>query len=85
MHETVRSGRQPGEDGIRRWLSPKVIIGLVIVAVAMTFVFQNTESGRIHFLLWDLELPAWLWLLILFLAGLAVGSLLPWFRRRRAN
>jgi uncharacterized integral membrane protein len=43
-------------------VSPKVIVGLVVAALALSFVFQNTGEGRVHLLFWDIRAPAWLWL-----------------------
>nr|WP_246087067.1 hypothetical protein [Nocardioides humi] len=30
-------------------------------------------------------MPAWIWLLVVFAAGLAVGSLFPWLHRRKGD
>lgn len=64
-------------------LSLKAIVAIVVGIVALVFVFQNTGTGRIQLFLWDVNAPAWLWLIILFGAGVVVGSLFPWLRRRR--
>ena len=65
-----------------RWTSPKLIIGLILAALALIFVFQNTTSASVHFLFLEMRAPGWLWFLGLFLAGVAVGSLIPWVRRQ---
>lgn len=67
----------------RRRLSPKVIGTVVIAVLALVFVFQNTASGQVRFLFWTMTAPAWAWLLIIFVAGLVVGSVFPWLRRPR--
>lgn len=73
-----------GSEARRRFnLSPRMIAGIIIGVVALVFVFQNTGRTHIHFLVADAENPVWLWLLILFIAGFVVGSLFPWFHRRR--
>ncbi|UPK75021.1 LapA family protein [Nocardioidaceae bacterium SCSIO 66511] len=64
-------------------ISPKLVVGLVIAVVALVFIFQNTSKGRIDFLFWTISMPAWIWLLVIFVAGLVVGSLFPWMRGRR--
>ena len=81
---------QPGAQGSQlkpepknHEISPKLIIGVVIGVVALIFVLQNTRSGRINLLFWHVTAPAWLWLIILFGAGVVVGSLFPWFRRKK--
>jgi uncharacterized integral membrane protein len=63
-------------------LRPKVIIAGVIGLLALVFILQNAGSRRVEFLLWDVTAPSWLWMLVLFGAGVAVGSVFPWFRRR---
>ncbi|MGY0237062.1 lipopolysaccharide assembly protein LapA domain-containing protein [Longispora urticae] len=76
------SGAVDGERRART-LSPKLVIGLVIGVLALVFVFQNTANGKVSFLGWEFNAPAWLWMLVLFVAGLVVGSIFPWFRRKR--
>lgn len=62
-------------------LSPKLIGAIVIAVLALIFVFQNTARGQVRFLFWTVTAPAWAWLLVIFVAGLIVGSLFPWLRR----
>ena len=64
-------------------LSGRTIFLIVVSVVALIFIFQNTKSARIHILFWNSNRALWLWLLLLFVAGFVVGSLFPWFRRRR--
>jgi uncharacterized integral membrane protein len=73
-----------GSKAGRRFdLSPRVIAGIVIGILALVFVLQNTGQTHIHLLFATIDNPAWLWLLILFVAGFVVGSIFPWFHRRR--
>ena len=72
----------PGPAQRRISVSPR-LVGIVVLAVlAVVFVFQNTDKGRVNVLFWTIRMPAWIWLLAVFLAGVAVGSVLPWLRRR---
>lgn len=66
-------------------LAPRTIAGIALGVVALVFVAQNTSRGRVNFLFWDLDAPAWVWMLILFAAGVVVGSLSPWLRGRRKS
>lgn len=66
-------------------LSPKAIGAVVIAVLALIFVFQNTARGQVRFLFWTVTAPAWAWLLVIFVAGLIVGSLFPWLRRSGRN
>jgi len=63
-------------------LSPKLIIGVILAVVALVFILQNTSKSRVDLFVWDFAAPKWIWMLILFGAGLVVGSIFPWFRRR---
>ncbi|UYM07328.1 LapA family protein [Solicola gregarius] len=66
-------------------IRPKTVIGVVIAVLALVFVFQNTGKGQVDFLFWSVSMPAWIWLLVIFAAGVVVGSNFPWLRRRRAK
>jgi uncharacterized integral membrane protein len=48
------------------------------------FALQNTGEKHVRFLFWSWSMPAWIWLLVIFAAGVVVGSIFPWLRRRRA-
>ena len=66
-----------------RSLSPKAITAIVVGLLALVFVLQNTDQKHVTFLLWDWSMPLWIWLLVIFAAGVLVGSIFPWLRRRR--
>lgn len=74
-HDEVHTPR----DGI----NPKLIVAGIITVVALIFVLQNTGTARVHFLWADIDMPAWLWMLLLFVGGVVVGSIFPWFRRKK--
>lgn len=62
-------------DGEGRGLDPKLIAGLVLLAVLLVFVFQNTDSSTIHFLVFDFEAPLWIMLGLTALVGVVIGYL----------
>ena len=62
--------------------SPKLIVGAIIALLALIFVFQNTDKKTVKFLWMDFNAPAWMWLLVIFLAGGIVGYA---FARRQAR
>jgi len=64
------------------FVTPKLVIGVLIAIVALLFVFQNTSTGGFHFLFFDIKAPRWLWLLGVFAAGGVSGYL---FARHRAH
>ncbi|WP_019144017.1 lipopolysaccharide assembly protein LapA domain-containing protein [Aeromicrobium massiliense] len=65
-----------------RTVRVRTVVAVVLAVLALTFVFQNTGSKSIRFLFWSTSMPAWIWLLVVFVAGVVAGSLFPWFRRR---
>ena len=76
----------PGHVERGRWRpSRKLIASAVLVVLALVFVFQNTKRGRVNVFFWHVTLPAWIWLLVIFLVGVVVGSVFPWFRRQRKS
>ncbi len=64
-------------------LTPRMIGVGALALLSLIFVFQNTAKGKVRVFFWSIEAPAWLWLITLFGIGVVVGSLFPWFRRRR--
>lgn len=66
-----------------RSVSMRLVVTVVLAALAIVFVFQNSTSGRIRFLFWDFSMPAWIWLLVVLAVGVVIGSLFPWFRPKK--
>ncbi len=71
----------PAGSPRRLSVSPRVAATTVLLILAVVFVFQNTAKGQVHLLFWTVGMPAWIWLLLIFLCGVAVGSVFPWLRR----
>jgi uncharacterized integral membrane protein len=67
----------------KRSVSPKLITALVLGALALIFVLENTHKRTVHFLFWHLTMPTWIWAVMVFAAGVIIGSLFPWLRLRR--
>lgn len=68
------------KEGFR--LTPRAAFGIVVVVLALAFILQNSRTGRVEFLLWTINAPAWLWMVSLLAAGFVIGSLFPWFKRK---
>ncbi|KUO05953.1 LapA family protein [Streptomyces caeruleatus] len=66
---TSQSGRKPG-----RTMTPKGIIVLVLLAVALVFIFENTRETEIRLLVPLVTMPLWLALLAVGLIGALVGA-----------
>lgn len=63
-------------------VTTKRVVALLLAVLAVAFIVQNTADGRVRLFWWKVEGPVWLWMTVLFVAGLVVGSLFPWGRRR---
>jgi len=63
---------------------PTIVLWSIVVTLVAAFILQNTRTGKIDFLAWDIRAPAWVWLLGVFLCGFLTGWLVPSLRRSRA-
>lgn len=61
----------------------RAILAIILAIVALAFVFSNVAPATLHFLFLQFTMPAWGWFLAVLLAGVAIGSLFPWFRPRK--
>ncbi|MEV6394294.1 LapA family protein [Streptomyces sp. NPDC051907] len=75
---TTRSGRRKGR--FREWLTPGRTAVLVVVALSLVFIFQNTDKVTIRILIPEVVMPLYLALLAMFLIGAVCGGY--FFRRR---
>lgn len=66
-----------------RTVRVRTVVAVILAVLAVVFVFQNTTSRSVHFLFWSISMPTWIWLLAIFIVGVAVGSLFPWLRKKR--
>ncbi|MGD9704116.1 MAG: lipopolysaccharide assembly protein LapA domain-containing protein [Acidimicrobiia bacterium] len=82
MDRPAGSDARPGRAGMG--VSPKMIGTAVLALLALIFVFQNTDSRKVTFLFWDFDAATWLWLLVVFVAGMIVGWMLARFGRNRS-
>lgn len=69
-------------SGLRERLTPGRIVVLVLGALALVFVFENTQDVRIRLLIPEVTMPLWLALLIPYVVGWLVGRFLGPSRRR---
>ena len=54
----------------------KTYVALLLVALVLIFVFQNTQTVEVRFLVWTIETSRALILFITLLIGLVAGSVL---------
>jgi putative membrane protein len=55
-------------------ISGRGIAALIILVVAVVFMAQNTDSVNVTFLFFDLSMPLWLVILIVFVLGMLLGG-----------
>ncbi|WP_148613827.1 lipopolysaccharide assembly protein LapA domain-containing protein [Nocardioides rubriscoriae] len=82
-HDTTTHDTQEarGKNGIK--VTPKEIVGLVVLLVAAIFCAQNTGDTTIRFFGGDIDSPLWVWLLGVLVVGVLVGLVLPYGRHRK--
>lgn len=64
---------EKGGEGVR----PGAIIAGVVLVLFVIFVVQNFDSGTIQFLWMAIEMPVWVFAVVIFALGIAFG----WFAR----
>jgi uncharacterized integral membrane protein len=74
---------QPEPAPSRRRVSPVLVIAVILIVLVVIGGFQNTDSSDVDFLWMDFSAPLWVWFLVLFLLGLAVGWIANMVRERR--
>ncbi len=57
----------------------------IAVLLVVIFVVQNSERAELEFLFFDATLAGWLWVLIVFVLGMAAGWGLTWYMDRRRS
>ncbi|MDX1514448.1 MAG: LapA family protein [Gammaproteobacteria bacterium] len=62
-------------------MSIKVVIAWIIAIGLLVFMAQNYETVQISLLLWTVELPRAVMILLVFAAGILVGWLVSTVRR----
>ncbi len=74
---------EPGGGRDRARLSGGAISSLVGGGLLLVFIVQNTESIRIHFLVWTFSWPLWLYTLVMAAFGALIWIGLGVMRRHR--
>ena len=82
------TSESPREQSKKSGVGAGTIIGGISAVIALIFILQNTGSQDMQFLAWSINLPMWLWVLILFGLGGISGYFFHWQRvraRRKAR
>ncbi|MFJ2957628.1 lipopolysaccharide assembly protein LapA domain-containing protein [Streptomyces sp. NPDC087270] len=74
-----------GGGRVREMLTPRRIAALVLCALALVFIFENTQRVKIRLIVPEVKMPLWLALLITFVVGGVCTLLWRWSGRRRAR
>ena len=61
----------------------KFIIAGIILILALIFIFSNTSEATLYFFGFKFIAPGWVWFLALLAAGVVIGSIFPWFRKKK--
>lgn len=74
-------------DGGGSQVSWRVIVGIVVAALSVIFILQNTEEVNIDFLFFSFKVGMWFGLLIAFVLGALIGWGLhmAWRRSKKAK
>lgn len=76
----------PGKwKSVLRSVPPRVWIGLILLAVALLFVFQNQDTTRIQILPISVVAPLWATLAAAVVVGAVIGFLLRPTGRKKAD
>ncbi|MFE7136032.1 lipopolysaccharide assembly protein LapA domain-containing protein [Streptomyces sp. NPDC057638] len=77
MRAKDRGGR------VREWFTPARTVGLVLAALAVVLIVENTREIEIRLIVPVVTMPLYLALLLMFLLGVVCGGL--YFRRSRGG
>lgn len=83
--EEERAGPGPMERLNRKLRTAKPILAVALAAVVLLLVFQNQEPVRTRFLLWQVEMPRFFLLAVVYLLGVVTGWVAFWRSRRPAE
>jgi uncharacterized integral membrane protein len=64
-----------------RRISPKLVLGIVLAALLVILILQNTNDTRVDLLFWNVTAGLWTLLLGAVVLGMLLGWLLPKLRR----
>jgi uncharacterized integral membrane protein len=75
--------RAGAPEGEKKRISPALILWLIVAAIAVVFIAQNTRHSTVTFLAWDGDISIWVVIVIAIVLGVLLDRLGTWFMRRR--
>lgn len=73
--------RTSDENSSGSIFTPRLILGLIAIALFLALVFQNSAQGEIGFLSLNMTAPIWSFFIIIF----ALGWIAGWFSHGRSK
>lgn len=73
MSTRSEGSSKPSKSGSA--ISPRLVAVAVLGVLALVFVLQNNDKGRIQFLFFDFTVRIWVALLVTLLVGVVIGYL----------
>ncbi|WP_460070920.1 LapA family protein [Streptomyces sp. YKOK-I1] len=77
------SGTHRGSGGWRASMTPGRVTMMVLAALTLIFIFENTQETKIRLLIPEVTMPLWAALLATGLIGALCGAYFGMGRRRR--
>jgi uncharacterized integral membrane protein len=78
--------RRDGAPEEKSKISPALIIGLIVAALIIIFIIQNSKQANVHVLFWNGQWSIWIVIVISVALGVVLDRAIIWYmRRRRAN
>jgi uncharacterized integral membrane protein len=76
---------EESSDGPDRRLITRLVVGVVVVVLAILFVFQNNDRVETSFVFFDVTTRLWVGLLVALVLGALLGQAVEalWARRKK--
>lgn len=82
----MTNSQNPARQSSRpAWLTTRLVTMVVLIALALIFVFTNLGTVRIQVLIWSVNSPLWALILVVLVVGIVIGSLFPWLKGRKKD
>lgn len=61
----------------------RLIIGLIIIALILFFIVENSATATVYFFWSEISVPLWVVVVVPFLIGMLAGGLFVWGEQRK--
>jgi uncharacterized integral membrane protein len=66
-----------------RRVSARFVVGVIVVVVLVALIVDNTETVEVGYVFGDVDVSAWVLIVVSALLGAALGWFVSWRARRR--